>query len=72
MKKLILLVGILILSTVISFGQQKLGINIGNKAPELIGQSANGETTNFLIQKESWFCSISGQPGVVHAATKIQ
>jgi thiol-disulfide isomerase/thioredoxin len=44
MKKMILLVGIFILATGISFGQQKLGINIGNKAPELIGQSADGET----------------------------
>ncbi|MBW6534589.1 MAG: TlpA family protein disulfide reductase [Mariniphaga sp.] len=44
MKKLILFAGVLILATGISFGQPKLGINIGNKAPELIGKSPNGET----------------------------
>lgn len=44
MRKLVLLVAIVFLGTGISFAQQKIGINIGNKAPELIGNSPNGET----------------------------
>jgi thiol-disulfide isomerase/thioredoxin len=44
MKKLTLIAAVLTLVTGISFGQQKIGINVGNKAPELIGKSTNGET----------------------------
>ena len=42
MKKLVLAVAIVLLGTGISFSQQKIGINIGNKAPELIGTSPDG------------------------------
>lgn len=44
MKKLVLLVAMVFLGTGISLAQQKIGINIGNKAPELIGNSPAGET----------------------------
>jgi peroxiredoxin len=44
MKKILTIVAFLILSSGISFAQQKLGVNIGNKAPELIGKNTNGET----------------------------
>lgn len=44
MKKLIFTVAILFLFAGISLGQQKIGINVGDKAPDLIGESANGET----------------------------
>ena len=43
MKKLFIFVAVMILGSGVSFSQQ-LGINIGNKAPDLIGKSANGET----------------------------
>lgn len=43
MKKLFVLMSVILLGTSVSFSQQ-LGINLGNKAPELIGKSANGET----------------------------
>lgn len=44
MKKILIIVAFLILGSGISFAQHKLGVNIGNKAPELIGKNANGET----------------------------
>lgn len=44
MKRLATLVLFLIFVTGISLAQQKIGINIGNKAPELIGTSPGGET----------------------------
>jgi peroxiredoxin len=44
MKKILTIIAFLILGTGISFAQQKLGVNIGNKAPELIGKNTNGET----------------------------
>ncbi len=43
MKKLFIFAAVMILGTSVSFSQQ-LGINIGNKAPDLIGKSTNGET----------------------------
>ncbi len=43
MKKIGLLLFIVLLGTGISFAQQ-IGLNIGNKAPELIGTGPNGET----------------------------
>ena len=43
MKKLVLAVAIVLLGTGVSFSQQKIGINIGDKAPELIGTSPNGK-----------------------------
>ncbi len=44
MKKLVLLLAVVFLGTGISLAQQKIGVGIGNKAPELIGTSPNGET----------------------------
>lgn len=44
MKKLMTIVAFLILGSGISFAQQKIGTGIGNKAPELIGQSPDGKT----------------------------
>ena len=44
MKKIIVFVAGFILAINFSFSQQKLGTNIGNKAPELIGKSTAGET----------------------------
>ncbi len=44
MKKLIFVITFLIVFSGISFAQQKIGTGIGNKAPELIGTSPNGET----------------------------
>jgi thiol-disulfide isomerase/thioredoxin len=44
MKKLVFTVFILVFGTGFSFAQLKTGISIGNKAPDLIGKSTNGET----------------------------
>ena len=44
MKKLVLFVVVLFLGTGIALAQQKIGINIGNKAPELVGKSVDGTT----------------------------
>jgi thiol-disulfide isomerase/thioredoxin len=44
MKKLVLALSILVLTTVISTAQPTIGIGIGNKAPELTGNSPSGET----------------------------
>ncbi len=44
MKKFAVVVLFLILGTGISFAQETIGINIGNKAPELIGTSPDGQT----------------------------
>lgn len=44
MKKLIVFIAGFFLFSIYSFSQEKLGINIGNKAPELIGKSTAGET----------------------------
>ena len=43
MKKLVLFVAIVLLGTGFGLAQQKVGINIGNKAPELIGKSVKGD-----------------------------
>ena len=43
MKKLVLFATILFFSTTF-ISAQKLGLNIGNKAPELMGKGPNGET----------------------------
>jgi thiol-disulfide isomerase/thioredoxin len=43
MKKFVI-ISLLVLGTIISFSQQKFGINIGNQAPELIGESPDGKT----------------------------
>lgn len=44
MKKIILIAALFIFGTGISFSQQKLGLNVGDRAPELIGKSFTGET----------------------------
>jgi thiol-disulfide isomerase/thioredoxin len=44
MKKLILLFIVVFFVTGISLAQEKIGINLGNKAPELIGSSVDGGT----------------------------
>ena len=44
MKKLSLLIATLFLATGITVAQEKIGINIGNKAPELSGTSVDGST----------------------------
>ena len=44
MKKIILSVLILITGTGVSMAQEKIGVNIGYKAPELIGNSVDGTT----------------------------
>lgn len=44
MKKLVLALSILVLTTVISVAQPTIGTGIGNKAPELIGNSPLGKT----------------------------
>ena len=44
MKKLVLALSVLVLTAVISAAQPTIGIAIGNKAPELTGNSPKGET----------------------------
>lgn len=44
MKKFSLVIAILLLATGITLAQEKIGINIGNKAPELSGNSVDGST----------------------------
>jgi peroxiredoxin len=51
MKKLILSLSILVLVAGISVAQPKIGIGIGNKAPELTGKSPSGETINLSDTK---------------------
>ena len=60
MKKLVLIVAIVFLGTGISLAQQKIGINIGNKAPELTGNSVDGsimklsDTAGKLVLLDFW------------------
>lgn len=60
MKKLILALSIVVLFSGISFAQEKIGINIGNKAPELIGNSPDGkqiklsDTKGKLVLLDFW------------------
>lgn len=45
MKKLSVIFAIVLLATIVSMAQEtKVGLNIGNKAPELIGKSVDGST----------------------------
>lgn len=43
MKKFFIFLAVILVGTSVSYGQQ-LGVNVGNKAPELIGTSADGKT----------------------------
>lgn len=60
MRKLVLIVTIVFFGTGITFAQQKIGINIGNKAPELIGNSVDGsviklsDTAGKLVLLDFW------------------
>jgi len=60
MKKLILLVAVVLFGTGISFAQHKIGIKIGEKAPELIGTSPDGkqiklsDTKGKLVLLDFW------------------
>jgi thiol-disulfide isomerase/thioredoxin len=60
MKKLVLIVAIVFLGTGMSLAQQKIGISIGNKAPELTGDSADGsvmklsDTAGKLVLLDFW------------------
>ena len=51
MKKLVLSLSVLVLLSGISVAQQKIGIGIGNKAPELSGKSPSGETISLSDTK---------------------
>ena len=44
MKKTLVIAALILFGSGISIAQPKLGINVGNKAPELIGKSFTGET----------------------------
>ena len=60
MKELIVLIALIIAETGVTSGQHKLGTNIGNKAPELIGKSTTGEmlklsdTSGQLVLLDFW------------------
>jgi thiol-disulfide isomerase/thioredoxin len=51
MKKLLLLAAIVFFGTGVLFAQQRIGIGIGNKAPELIGKTPSGETIKLSDSK---------------------